>query len=135
MTRNAEMFEFDSFRVFLWSTPPDTRYEDGPHITRNVKGLLPGGDVAPARSERGDGATFTLLLEDDDQIVPPHLHVQRLPGQRGGHRSLQHRPTDQADARTAQRRRPSRFLAQPGQARHRRNRPDQRTRPKSILKR
>lgn len=54
-------YDFDSFRVFVWSTKHH-RYETA-YIERNVKGYYPV--EAKASSDPGDNA-FSLVLEDSD---------------------------------------------------------------------
>ena len=57
--------DFDSFRVFVWSTKR-SRYETA-YIERNVKGWYP---IESAQSGSGeDGAGFSLVLEDKDGQV------------------------------------------------------------------
>ena len=98
MAHPAELYEFDSFRVFVWSTRRH-RYETA-HITRNVKGFYPVV-TTPGKTEKGEGATFTLLVEDDDDRIVRRTYMFN------GYRvnvvssEVYAPPTDQADARTA----------------------------------
>jgi len=56
-------FEFDSFRVFVWSTRRH-RYETG-YVERNVKGFYPVQAVAiPGQPDKG----FAIIAEDKDGI-------------------------------------------------------------------
>jgi hypothetical protein len=56
-------YEFDSFRVFVWSLRRH-RYETA-YIERNVTGYYPV-EAHKGTGEHGEGATFSLILEDDD---------------------------------------------------------------------
>ena len=58
----SQGLDFDSFRVFVWSTKK-SRYETA-YIERNVKGWYP---IETAHNASGqDGASFSLVLEDKD---------------------------------------------------------------------
>ena len=59
MSRPAQPFEFDGFRVFIWNLRRH-RYETA-YIERNVKGYYPV--LAQKGKDRGEGATFAVLLE------------------------------------------------------------------------
>ena len=52
--------DFDSFRVFVWSTKR-SRYETA-YIERNVRGRFP----IEAQAATGDGSAFSVVLEDKD---------------------------------------------------------------------
>ena len=63
ITKGLEPYEFDSFRVFVWSRKHH-RYETA-YIERNVTGHLP-----VMVNNSGDSPSFTLILENDDgQLV------------------------------------------------------------------
>ena len=59
----SEGLDFDSFRVFVWSTKRG-RYETA-YIERNVKGHYP----IEARPGSGEDASFSVVLEDKDGQV------------------------------------------------------------------
>lgn len=57
----VQEYDFDSFRVFVWSTKR-SRYETA-YIERNVRGRFP----IRAESDQGaDGSAFSVVLEDKD---------------------------------------------------------------------
>jgi hypothetical protein len=56
-------YDFDSFRVFVWSTKR-SRYETA-YIERNVRGRFP----IEAQGSSGDGIAFSVVLEDKDGQV------------------------------------------------------------------
>ena len=56
-------YDFDSFRVFVWSTKR-SRYETA-YIERNVRGRFP----IEAQGSSGDGSAFSVVLEDKDGQV------------------------------------------------------------------
>jgi SH3-like domain-containing protein len=60
-TASAPGLDFDSFRVFVWSTKR-SRYETA-YIERNVKGRYPI-QLEPSSGE--DGAAFSVVLQDKD---------------------------------------------------------------------
>jgi hypothetical protein len=60
----SQGLDFDSFRVFVWSTKK-SRYETA-YIERNVKGRYP---IEAQRGSEQDGAAFSLVLEDKDGQV------------------------------------------------------------------
>jgi hypothetical protein len=64
LSKNTVPYEFDGFRVFVWSLRRH-RYETA-YIQRNVKGYYP---VRATKSESatGEGATFSLILDEDGQ--------------------------------------------------------------------
>jgi len=62
IVRGLEPYEFDSFRVFVWSRRRH-RYETA-HIERNLKGYYPV-QVEPAASE-SESPRFSLVIEDKD---------------------------------------------------------------------
>jgi SH3-like domain-containing protein len=64
MSAGSQGLDFDSFRVFVWSTKK-SRYETA-YIERNVKGRYP---IEPQRGSEQDGAAFSLVLEDKDGQV------------------------------------------------------------------
>ena len=57
-----ELFDFDSFRVFVWSTKR-SRYETA-YIERNVRGRFP---IQAQSASGGDGSAFSVVLEDKDR--------------------------------------------------------------------
>jgi SH3-like domain-containing protein len=59
----SQGLDFDSFRVFVWSTKR-SRYETA-YIERNVKGHYP----IEARPGNGEDASFSVVLEDKDGQV------------------------------------------------------------------
>lgn len=63
MTHNAEPFEFDSFRVFIWSLRRH-RYETA-YIERNVEGHYPV-EAHKGTGDKGEGATFSVILSTDN---------------------------------------------------------------------
>jgi hypothetical protein len=65
LSRNNVPYEFDGFRLFVWSLRRH-RYETA-YIARNVKGYYPVS-AHKADNERGEGATFSLILEEDGQV-------------------------------------------------------------------
>ena len=58
----SESYEFDSFRVFVWSRRHH-RYETA-YVQRNVTGHYP-----ILVNTKGDNPTFTLVLEEDDGVL------------------------------------------------------------------
>jgi len=60
----SQGLDFDSFRVFVWSTKRG-RYETA-YIERNVKGSYP---IETAQSGSGEEAAFSVVLEDKDGKV------------------------------------------------------------------
>lgn len=65
MSANGVPYEFDSFRVFVWSLKRH-RYETA-YIERNVVGYYPV--EAKKGNEKGEGATFSLILDNDGAKV------------------------------------------------------------------
>jgi hypothetical protein len=63
MSRLAQPYEFDGFRVFIWNLRRH-RYETA-YIERNVKGYYPVL-ARKGKGDRGEGATFAVLLETAD---------------------------------------------------------------------
>jgi SH3-like domain-containing protein len=57
----ARDLDFDSFRVFVWSTKRG-RYETA-YIERNVKGRYP---IEPVQTGKGEDAAFSVVLQDKD---------------------------------------------------------------------
>ena len=68
-------YEFDSFRVFVWSTRR-SRYETA-YIERNVKGYYP---VKAEATSGQDESAFSLVLEDKDGT--PYKHTYGFSGYR-----------------------------------------------------
>lgn len=66
MSRGAQEFEFDGFRVFVWSLKRH-RYETV-YRGRDVQGYYPVS-ATKGSGERGEGATFSLILEEDGKRV------------------------------------------------------------------
>jgi SH3-like domain-containing protein len=64
MSAASQGLDFDSFRVFVWSTKKN-RYETA-YIERNVKGRYP---IETAQSGSGQEAAFSVVLEDKDGQV------------------------------------------------------------------
>ncbi len=60
----SEAYDFDSFRVFIWSTKR-SRYETA-YIERKVKGWYP---IEPQSVPGEDGKAFSLVLQDKDGQV------------------------------------------------------------------
>ncbi len=60
----SEPYDFDSFRVFVWSTKR-SRYETA-YIERNVKGWYP---IEPQNVPGEEGRAFSLVLQDKDGKV------------------------------------------------------------------
>jgi Bacterial SH3 domain len=60
----SEAYDFDSFRVFVWSIKR-SRYETA-YIERNVKGWYP---IEPQSVSGEDGKAFSLVLQDKDGQV------------------------------------------------------------------
>ena len=58
ITANGQPYEFDSFRVFIWSLRRH-RYETA-YIMRKVKGYY------PVEAKAGESPSFSLILENDD---------------------------------------------------------------------
>jgi hypothetical protein len=65
-SKNGVDYDFDSFRVFVWSLNHH-RYETG-FINRSVVGYYPV-EATKGTGPRGEGATFSLILDDDGQLV------------------------------------------------------------------
>ena len=63
LAKTSSPYEFDSFRVFVWSLKRH-RYETA-YIERNVVGYYPV-EATKGTGEHGEGATFSLILEDKD---------------------------------------------------------------------
>ncbi len=66
LSQNGVPYEFDSFRVFVWSLRHH-RYETA-YIDRKVTGYYPVA-ATKGTGEKGEGATFSLILDDDGQLV------------------------------------------------------------------
>jgi hypothetical protein len=67
--RGMHDYEFDSFRVFVWSIRR-TRYETA-YIERNVKGYYPvEAQTAPGQDE----SAFSLVLEDKDGTLYKYIY-------------------------------------------------------------
>jgi hypothetical protein len=66
LSENGVPYEFDGFRVFVWSLKRH-RYETA-YIERKVTGYYP---VTATKSTKptGEGATFTLIVDEDGQPV------------------------------------------------------------------
>ena len=83
ITKGQEPYEFDSFRVFVWSRKHH-RYETA-YIERNVTGHFP---VSVANTT-GDSPSFSLILEGDDgQLVSQNVFVRRIPDSDGAQRAV-----------------------------------------------
>ncbi len=66
MSHGGQPFEFDGFRVFVWSRKRH-RYETV-YRGRDVKGFYPVS-ATKGSGEKGEGATFTLVLEEDGRVT------------------------------------------------------------------
>jgi len=67
----SQHLDFDSFRVFVWSTKKG-RYETA-YIERNVKGRYP---IEAAQNAPGEeGAAFSLVLEDKDGQISKRTYA------------------------------------------------------------
>jgi hypothetical protein len=66
LSKSSAPYEFDSFRVFVWSLKHH-RYETA-YIDRKVIGYYPV-EATKSTAEKGEGATFSLILDDDGQLV------------------------------------------------------------------
>jgi hypothetical protein len=66
MSKNGVPYDFDSFRVFVWSLNHH-RYETA-FINRSVTGYYPA-EATKGTGPRGEGATFSLILDDDGQLI------------------------------------------------------------------
>jgi Bacterial SH3 domain len=66
LSKSGAAYEFDSFRVFVWSLKHH-RYETA-YIDRKVIGYYPV-EATKGTGEKGEGATFSLILDDDGQLV------------------------------------------------------------------
>jgi len=62
-------YDFDSFRVFVWSTKR-SRYETA-YIERNIRGRFP----IEAQGSSGDGSAFSVVLEDKDGQVYKRIYA------------------------------------------------------------
>jgi hypothetical protein len=60
IAQGMEPYEFDSFRVFVWSQRRH-RYETA-YIERNLRGYYP----AEVHSQQGEPPSFSLIIEDKD---------------------------------------------------------------------
>jgi hypothetical protein len=65
MSHGGEPYEFDGFRVFVWSLKRH-RYETA-YIERKVKGYYPV-EAKKGSGEKGEGASFSLILDQDGQV-------------------------------------------------------------------
>ena len=66
LSRGGQPFEFDGFRVFVWSRKRH-RYETV-FRGREVKGFYPVS-TQPGSGERGEGATFSLVVDEEGKLV------------------------------------------------------------------
>ncbi|HZT39886.1 MAG TPA: SH3 domain-containing protein [Bryobacteraceae bacterium] len=66
LSEHAVPYEFDGVRVFVWSLRHH-RYETA-YRERNLKGYYPV-EAHKGSPERGEGAMFSLILEEDGQIT------------------------------------------------------------------
>ncbi len=66
LSEHAVPYEFDGFRVFVWSLKHH-RYETA-YRQRNVKGYYPV-EAHKGSPEKGEGATFSLILDEDGQVT------------------------------------------------------------------
>jgi hypothetical protein len=66
LSKNGVPYDFDSFRVFVWSLNHH-RYETA-FINRNAVGYYPV-EATKGTGPRGEGATFSVILDDDGQLV------------------------------------------------------------------
>ena len=64
LSQNSVPYEFDCFRVFVWSLRRH-RYETA-YIQRNVKGYYPVR-TTKSENESGEGAKFSLILDENGQ--------------------------------------------------------------------
>jgi uncharacterized protein YgiM (DUF1202 family) len=65
-SERAVPFEFDGFRVFVWSLKHH-RYETA-YRQRNLKGYYPV-EAVKGSPDKGEGASFSLILDDDGQVT------------------------------------------------------------------
>ncbi len=66
ISKNGVPYDFDSFRVFVWSLNHH-RYETA-FINRSVTGYYPV-EATKGTGPRGEGASFSLILDEDGQLV------------------------------------------------------------------
>ncbi len=66
ISKNGVPYDFDSVRVFVWSLNHH-RYETA-FIDRNATGYYPV-EATKGTGPRGEGATFSVILDDDGQLV------------------------------------------------------------------